>query len=221
MGIQERKEREKQQRREDIINAAEKIFFKKGVQNATMDDVANEAELSKGTLYLYFKSKAELHFAICVRGLVILKEIFQKSINQNQTALDNLINIGRAYVKYAYEYSDYFKVMMYFEGIDNEMCEGCIYEHTPKDDVLGFLDELLDKGKLEGSIRKDISSRVLSHLLWLQTTGVLQFIIDNNMHCDAHNVSEEDIIQSHMEIIANGIRPTDAPKIQTNFIENK
>ena len=57
MGIQERKEREKLQRREDIIDAAEKVFFKKDLDSATMDDVANEAELSKGTLYIYFKSK--------------------------------------------------------------------------------------------------------------------------------------------------------------------
>ena len=57
MGITERKEREKLQRREDILNAAERVFFSKGHKNSTMDDVAEEAELSKGTLYLYFKSK--------------------------------------------------------------------------------------------------------------------------------------------------------------------
>jgi TetR/AcrR family transcriptional regulator len=50
MGITERKEREKEQRRNAIIDAAEKIFFTKGMDNSTMDDVAEEAELSKGTL---------------------------------------------------------------------------------------------------------------------------------------------------------------------------
>ena len=63
MGIAERKEREKEQRRKAILDAAEKVFFEKGLKYSTMDDVAEEAELSKGTLYLYFKNKEEL-FAV-------------------------------------------------------------------------------------------------------------------------------------------------------------
>ena len=49
MGVAERKEREKEQRRKGILDAAEKVFFKHGVENATMDNVAEEAELSKAT----------------------------------------------------------------------------------------------------------------------------------------------------------------------------
>ena len=64
MGIAERKEREKQQRREEIVQAAEEVFFSKGFEKSTMDDVAEKAELSKGTLYLYFKSKEELLIGI-------------------------------------------------------------------------------------------------------------------------------------------------------------
>ncbi|MEO8168159.1 MAG: helix-turn-helix domain-containing protein, partial [bacterium] len=60
MGIIERKEREKEHRREDIIAAAQKIFFEKGLPSATMDEIAEAAELSKGTLYLYYKSKEDL-----------------------------------------------------------------------------------------------------------------------------------------------------------------
>jgi hypothetical protein len=64
MGVAERKEREKQQRRNDIIDAAEKLFFAKGHDNTTVDDIAKEAELSKGTVYLYFSSKEDLMFGV-------------------------------------------------------------------------------------------------------------------------------------------------------------
>ncbi len=221
MGIQERKEREKMQRREDIIDAAEKVFFEKGIEFATMDDVANEVELSKGTLYLYFKSKAELHFAICIRGLIILKEEFTKVVDLKKTAIENLVEIGKAYVQFAYENAEYFKIMMHFEGADEENCEGCPHEHSHKDDVMGYLNELLEIGKKEGSIRTDIKTAVLAHLLWSQTTGVLQFVSTKKIHMDMHDVSEEEIIQSHMELILNGIRPTNSPRIQTNFLTIK
>ena len=68
MGVSERKERERERRREDILDAAEKVFFEKGIDLATMEDVALTAELSKATLYLYFSSKEEIYFAIFVRG---------------------------------------------------------------------------------------------------------------------------------------------------------
>lgn len=67
MGIQERKEREKESRKEEIINAAQKIFFEKGLPAATMDEIAEAAELSKGTLYLYYKSKEDLYLAVTMR----------------------------------------------------------------------------------------------------------------------------------------------------------
>ena len=69
MGILERKERERERRRQQIIVAAKKVFSEKGFNKATMDDIAGEAELSPGTLYLYFKNKEELYASLSLRIL--------------------------------------------------------------------------------------------------------------------------------------------------------
>lgn len=74
MGIKERKEREKESRRQQIMVAAKKIFTEKGFNRATMDDIANEAELSPGTLYLYFKNKEELYASLSLRVLQYLQQ---------------------------------------------------------------------------------------------------------------------------------------------------
>jgi len=62
MTVAERKHREKAQRREDILNAAEKLFFSRGYDNVLMDEIANEVDLTKATLYLYFNDKESLFF---------------------------------------------------------------------------------------------------------------------------------------------------------------
>jgi len=72
MGIQERKERERERRRQQIIVAAKRVFTKKGFSRATMEDIAKEAELSSGTLYLYFKNKEELYASLSLRILQYL-----------------------------------------------------------------------------------------------------------------------------------------------------
>ncbi len=69
MGIHERKERERERRRQQIIVAAKRVFSEKGFNKATMEDIAHEAELSPGTLYLYFKNKDELYASLSLRIL--------------------------------------------------------------------------------------------------------------------------------------------------------
>ena len=69
MGIQERKEREKERRRQQIIVAAKRVFSGKGFNKATMEDIAKEAELSPGTIYIYFKNKDELYASLSLRIL--------------------------------------------------------------------------------------------------------------------------------------------------------
>ena len=69
MGIQERKKRERERRRQQIIVAAKRVFSEKGFLKTTMEDIAKEAELSPGTLYLYFKNKDELYASLSLRIL--------------------------------------------------------------------------------------------------------------------------------------------------------
>ncbi|MGH2569187.1 MAG: TetR/AcrR family transcriptional regulator, partial [Bacteroidota bacterium] len=97
MGIQERKEREKEHRREEILNAAQRVFFEKGLQTATMDEIAEVAELSKGTLYLYYKSKEDLYLAVMIRGLEILYNMFAQTTSTKEPTIVQLVKLGDAY----------------------------------------------------------------------------------------------------------------------------
>lgn len=72
MGIRERKERERERRRQQIMVAAKRVFAEKGLNKTTMEDIAREAELSPGTLYLYFKNKDELYASLSLRILQYL-----------------------------------------------------------------------------------------------------------------------------------------------------
>ena len=81
MGIRERKEREKERRRQQIMVAAKKVFTDKGFSKATMDDIANEAELSPGTIYLYFKNKEELYASLSLRILQYLQIRVEQVLN--------------------------------------------------------------------------------------------------------------------------------------------
>lgn len=114
MSIAERKEREKEQRRKDIIGAAEKLFFARGYDNVTMDDIAKEVELNKATLYLYFKDKESLYFTVVLRGITILNALVRDSESKAESGSEKLWEIGRAYSWFAREYPDYNRAFNYF-----------------------------------------------------------------------------------------------------------
>ena len=81
-----------------------------------MDDVAAEAELSKGTLYLYFKNKEDLYLALHSRGHVLMKSLFEKAIMKYKTGIDKVRAIGEAYFHFYKKYPKYFHVLIYFES---------------------------------------------------------------------------------------------------------
>jgi AcrR family transcriptional regulator len=83
MGIKERKEREKERRRQQIIVAAKRIFSAKGFNKATVEDIAEEAEISPGTIYIYFKNKDELYASLSIRILQHLNIRLEHVKNQN------------------------------------------------------------------------------------------------------------------------------------------
>jgi AcrR family transcriptional regulator len=75
MGIVERKKREKDLRRQQIQDAAKRLFIQKGLNFTTVEDIANLAEVSPATIYLYFKNKDELYVSL---NLITLEYLFNE-----------------------------------------------------------------------------------------------------------------------------------------------
>jgi AcrR family transcriptional regulator len=84
MGTKERRAAEKALRIKGIQDAAKKVFIKKGFFNSTIEEIAKEAQLSKGTIYLYFKSKDELYVSLMVPIITKLNTLLLNLENQIQ-----------------------------------------------------------------------------------------------------------------------------------------
>jgi AcrR family transcriptional regulator len=94
-----------EERKSQILNAAEQVFTQKGLDLARMDDIAEETGLSKGTLYLYFKSKEDLIIAI-------LDRIFQGVFKQLDARKDNELSATEAISQFTEEAIHDYKLML-------------------------------------------------------------------------------------------------------------
>lgn len=103
MPIHERQIRDRERRRQQIIAASKRVFVSKGVSKATIKDIAEEAELSPGTLYIYFKNKDELYASLSIRLLKHLNLRLQRVKEKKEMPLDQRIRAAREALCESYE----------------------------------------------------------------------------------------------------------------------
>ncbi len=183
MGITERKEREKEQRREEIIAAAQKVFFEKGLQLATMDEIAEAAELSKGTLYLYYKSKEDLYLSVIMRGAEIMYEFFEKATATNEPVLKLISNLGDSYFEFFQKNRQYFR-MLYFRDnpqlhkqVSQEVLQVCLEQDRR---IWKLVIDLIQRAIDEGYLQKNIKPVQAAVILWSSSTALMQQIDRND-----------------------------------------
>ena len=180
MGIAERKEREKRRRKNEIVNAAERVFFRKGFDLATMEDIAEDAELSKATLYLYFHKKTELCLAITVRSLKILRHAFEKVSQSDASGIDKFQQIADAYLQFYRDHLDYFNILANFRnhssncdadsGVIDEICE-------QNDQINQLITHIITRGIEDRSIRAGVNPDKIAYALWGQLSGLMPNIM--------------------------------------------
>ncbi|MBN2382264.1 TetR/AcrR family transcriptional regulator [bacterium] len=210
MGIVERKQREKEQRRNAIIDAAERIFFSKGWDNATIEEVADAAELSKGTIYLYFKTKEDLYLAIHLRGQEILLLLFEAAIQDKETGFAKIRAVGEAYFEFYFKYPAYFNALTYYETRDfdtrdqDSLAGQCL---TKGLQINTLLSRVLGEGMEDGSIRSDLDPFQVSLILWGQTTGLIQFAsLKGDLLRHKFGVDQRDLFSFYLQFVSDGLR---------------
>ncbi|HAS44979.1 MAG TPA: TetR/AcrR family transcriptional regulator [Microscillaceae bacterium] len=211
------KEIRKQKRYEAIIDAAEKVIFSRGLEDASMDMVAKEAQLGKGTLYLYFKSKNELYRAILYRAFLALRRKFlaalnplQGEVNQEKmekTGLDGLKVILAAYLQFYHENKDYFNAILYFQNDLFNLEDPAANEKVYLGEGIAAIElviEQIEKGKKDGSVRSDLDAATAAYTFWGQTMGVLQLVQKKMTIVEHyHQLKAEQLISQHFEVIVS------------------
>ncbi len=113
MSQRERKERERQARIELILKAGARVFAKEGYHDASMDMIAEEAELGKSTLYYYYKSKDELLLAVLANGVEQFFMNLESDFNRIKDPIDQIRNVIYRSVEFFEENPDYFTLYLY------------------------------------------------------------------------------------------------------------
>ncbi|MCS6947336.1 MAG: TetR/AcrR family transcriptional regulator [Steroidobacteraceae bacterium] len=176
--LAERRQEEKDRRRSDILDAAETVARRTGLDGITMDQVARQARLSRPLIYCYFRDREELLFGLCQRALQRLHRAFLAATEGPTCGLAKTRACGEAYVRLWRDEPLLFAAMSRFEAhtpdIDNLAPNerACV---ELGDAVQRVLVDAIELGLRDGSIRHDVGSpNLVAVTLWGYLHGVLQ-----------------------------------------------
>ena len=207
MGIYERKQREKERRRQEIIAAARKVFSAKGFNSATMEEIASEAELSPGTLYLYFKNKEELHTSLSIEILAYLGKEITKVVEQEISVEQKIEKFRDVFIN-VYDYDSSILINLF------HLQSGETLKNL-SDEVMAELKKYssLAHGAIIDVVREGIEKEIfiedhpvaLADVLWATYAGVVLWVDSKRLLND-----EKDFVKSTLrtafDIIIRGLK---------------
>ncbi|MSR08676.1 MAG: TetR/AcrR family transcriptional regulator [Gammaproteobacteria bacterium] len=201
-----RRQEEKERRRNDILDAAQRVAAERGLDSLSMDQVAREARLSRGLLYVYFRDKHDLESGICERALRDLYTRFEKLSPAKQSGLEHVVALGRAYVAFAAECPLQFEALVRFEATDAATMGtesndyACLAAGAR---VHALITTALETGMRDGSIATTAGTpNTIALALWAMTHGTIQVARMKRAVLTQHGVTPEALVEQTLRMAA-------------------
>lgn len=178
MGVKERREREKSETRDKILDAARELFISEGYEGVSMRKVAEKIEYSPTAIYVHFVDKNELFHQLCHQDYARLAEVFQSSVISTDPT-ERLKQIGAIYVDFGTRYPNHYKFMFMTPHPaletheDDEEIKG-----NPEEDAYAFLKWSVSQAIDAGCFREELKdAEIISQTLWASVHGVISLHI--------------------------------------------
>jgi AcrR family transcriptional regulator len=174
MGIRERREREKIETREIILNAARELFISEGYEGVSMRKVAEKIEYSPTAIYVHFKDKDDLFRELCHEDYARLAAEFQAA-SLPADPIERLRQIGQTYIEFGLHYPNHFKLMFMTPHPPAELDErDRDVKGNPEKDSYAFLMQTVHEALAEGKFREDLKdAELIAQTLWAAAHGVV------------------------------------------------
>lgn len=172
--------KEKENKRNAILKAARKLFFERGFKAVTVDNIAADARLSKGTIYLYFESKEEIYVQILINDNIELHKKINKLPDKEASASELLLELAKFYADFFLTDNELFRILTSFMIRIDEMNltqeQNTSLVRTSNDNI-EIIGDILQKGINTGEFLPDINVRQMQNVMWGLLNGIISLYL--------------------------------------------
>ena len=176
MGVLERREREKQELRQQILDTARVLFAREGYESVTMRKIAEAIEYSPTAIYLYFKDKEQLLNELCHADFQTLAREFQK-IAEVRDPIERLKKTGLSYIEFGLRYPNHYR-LMFMTPRPPHTPEMEADKGNPEKDAYAFLKVIVTQCIEASMFRQEFCDvEAVSQMLWASVHGIVSLRI--------------------------------------------
>jgi AcrR family transcriptional regulator len=202
MGIAERRERQKENLRQEIFDAASELFAQEGYANVSMRKIAEKIEYSPTTIYLYFKDKNELLKFICEETFAKLGAQIREISEPETDPIAALRKGLRAYVDFGLQYPNHYEVVFNMPIFNQPHDDEYKYEGSMGERTFDYLRSQVLNCVKAGKLKQgDVAA--MSQILWAGIHGVVSLL---NNHLDFPFVERNKLIDSLIDTMIAGLK---------------
>ena len=177
MSVKERRAREKEELRQEILDAARELFAKEGYENVSMRKIAEKIDYSPTTIYLYFKDKDELLDSICEETFAKLVKEFEEIEGGTSDPIEQLERAGRAYIDFGLSHPNHYKVTFMGMGHPAHAEEHKFdYQGSMGEKCFMHLHAIVERCVQQGKFRP-LDLDATSQALWAVVHGITSLLI--------------------------------------------
>lgn len=206
-----RKERERKLREKSIIDAAERIFHKRGFEEASMDDISTAAEFTKRTIYQYFTGKEDLYFAVVLKGFREMETFIAGTMDDAKNGYQKLERIVMGMYSFQSAKPDTFLLLCRWSYIKRKFGG-----ETPSRSTLdGFntalfkaIEAVFSEGIADGSIKTELApAKSACAVVYLVMGFMNNLALTGDSFIAFHKLEREEFCRTSLGLI---LRPFDA-----------
>jgi AcrR family transcriptional regulator len=206
MGLEERRKRERENRKNAILKAARKLYFEKGFKSITVANIAKKAELSKGAVYLYFNSKEEIYVQILLKDIDKFHSSLSDICERGGSGSDMLKHYADIYIDFFLNDRELFRIFMAFMLHTDEMnfsdeLNRQLIQATNANDII---EKIFKYGADRGEFPENISFRQCKNSIW----GLLNGIISLHLFTGKESTREQRIrstVRASLDVFLRGL----------------
>ncbi len=178
MGVQERRDRERNETRTKILDAARDLFATQGYENVSMRKIAEAIEYSPTAIYVHFKDKDALFQELCASDFGDLAASFLKLLDVADP-VERVRRLGHAYMRFALDHPNHYRLMFMTPKLPPPPNEGreC-GKGDPTEDAYAFLKATVADGLKAGRYRAELTdAELVAQTFWAACHGVVSLHI--------------------------------------------
>ena len=194
----------KEQKRQFIMQAALKIFSRKGYSPTALEEIAQEAGIAKGTLYLYFKDKEDLICSTLMFVLDDLKHRMLEEIPEELPAVDTLTRIALFMFQYFAENDEFYNIYLTILNYNLVSNYTSLFERMleRKKELYDWECQLVEEAKKRGQIREDMATMDIV----MAFDGIVMTLIDQMFfHKEAVDFDPQTKTEMVMRLFLEGV----------------